>query len=634
MTGSTHGAGWSATSYVSPTGSRAVSLNGRDAKLLEGLMEHSQDAITLNDGVSRRFLAVSDSFCVLTGYSREELIGRTAREVGLIGDDPRRSAAVANAGHGIGAVIEPEVRRKDGTLREVEVSTLPLDDNNLVLTISRDVSERKRTERELAAHQEARFRAAAESTRDGLAFISPVRDDRGEITDFRFEYVNDAYCELVRFERRRLLGRRLDEVFPGFAGSGRFADCRQVSLTGEPCHTEDVAPGDVDSTPARAGRVLDVSIATMGEELVVSARDVTERRRVEAQLRASEQRFRDIVESAPDAIVIVNGEGEIMLVNTHAEKLFGYTREELVGHNQELLVPEPLWDVHQADRASYLTDPSPRPMASGLELVARRKDGSQVPVEISLGPLDVENTTLVCSTIRDVTERKHAEYELRASRERLLAEAERVAGIGSFERDLISDTVSFSDGMLAMYGRSAEELDGIAASRLGLVHPDDQEHVTQTIERAIAEQSSYSVEYRVIRPDGRVRNLRSHGDVAVDDNGQPTRVIGVVQDITDAKLTKEALRSTSAELERRANELQALALRTANEPPDMPRAPLTARQLEIMELVAQGLTNAQVGERLFVTEGTIKWHIRQILTKTNSRNRVEAIAHIFGGTPA
>jgi len=368
----------------------------------------------------------------------------------------------------------------------------------------------------------------------------------------------------------------------------------------------------------------------MGEELVVSARDVTERRRVEAQLRASEQRFRDIVESAPDAIVIVNGEGEIVLVNAHAEKLFGYSREELVGHSQELLVPEPLRGVHRDHRASYLTDASPRQMGTGLELFARRKDGSQVPVEISLSPLDIENTTLVCSTIRDVTERRHAERQLRASRERLLAEAERVAGIGSFERDLISDSVSFSDGMLAIYGRSAEAFDGTAASRLRLVHPDDQVRVTQTIERAIAEQSSYSVEYRTIRPDGRVRDLRCHGDVAVDDNGRPTRVIGVVQDITDAKLTKEALQSTSAELERRANELQALALRTANEPPDMPRAQLTARQLEIMELVAQGLTNAQVGERLFLTEGTIKWHIRQILSKTNSRNRTEAIAHILG----
>ena len=92
----------------------------------------------------------------------------------------------------------------------------------------------------------------------------------------------------------------------------------------------------------------------------------------------------------------------------------------------------------------------------------------------------------------------------------------------------------------------------------------------------------------------------------------------IVQDITDAKLAQEALQSTSADLERRATELQRLALLVDTDPPATPYAPLTPRQLEILRLVAQGHTSAAIAQRLFVTEGTIKWHVKQILAKTNS----------------
>jgi DNA-binding NarL/FixJ family response regulator len=103
-----------------------------------------------------------------------------------------------------------------------------------------------------------------------------------------------------------------------------------------------------------------------------------------------------------------------------------------------------------------------------------------------------------------------------------------------------------------------------------------------------------------------------------------------VQDITDARLAQEALQSTSADLERRATELQQLALLVATQPPATPHAPLTPRQLEILRLVAQGHTSAAIAARLFVTEGTIKWHVKQILAKTNSATRAEAVARVLG----
>ena len=218
---------------------------------------------------------------------------------------------------------------------------------------------------------------------------------------------------------------------------------------------------------------------------------------------------------------------------------------------------------------------------------------------------------------------------LRHSRARL-AEAERVARIGSAEWDLTNDHTTWSDGLFQIYGLTPEQFDPSSQGAQRRVYPDDREHVRQTLERAVAERSSFTLEYRAMRADGRVRTLRSQGEVDVDDAGAPIRVVAIVQDITDAKLAQEALQSTSADLERRANELQQLALRTANEPPATPHAPLTARQLEILRLIAQGLTNATIAERLVVTEGTIKFHVRKILAKTNSTNRAEAVARVLG----
>jgi PAS domain S-box-containing protein len=335
--------------------------------------------------------------------------------------------------------------------------------------------------------------------------------------------------------------------------------------------------------------------------------------------------YRALYEHSPDGVLFTVPDGTVLAASPAACQILGRTEAEICSLGRQGLadLTDERWPRILAERRR----------AGHARGIARmiRADGSPIEVEMSAQIFtDGAGEKRTCTIIRDVTERMTMERELRRSRERL-AEAEGVARMGSWEWDVAADRVSWSDGLFNLYGMTRDGFNPSQATGMEeRVYPDDRDRVRETLQRALAERSSFTLEYRGVRADGRVRTLRNRGEVIVDDLGEPIRVVGIAQDITDAKLAQEALQSTSSELERRATELQQLALRTGGGPEPQTHAPLTARQLQILRLVAEGLTSSEISRQLFLSEATVKWHVKQILTKTRSSNRAEAVARVFG----
>ncbi len=226
--------------------------------------------------------------------------------------------------------------------------------------------------------------------------------------------------------------------------------------------------------------------------------------------------------------------------------------------------------------------------------------------------------------VSDITERRRIEEEVERSRARL-AEAEQIARFGSWEWDVAENRVVWSDGLFAIYGLNPDEFEGRYQPSSERVHPEDRDRADAEVRRALETGEPIDLEYRIVRSDGRVRRLHSRAEVIVDADGHPIRLVGTAHDVTEARATAEALHQTAADLGRRAAELRRLTKPARGTSEEFART-LTARQIEILAFVAEGLTNAEIGERLFLAEGTVKWHVRQILRALGVTNRAQAVA--------
>jgi PAS domain S-box-containing protein len=282
--------------------------------------------------------------------------------------------------------------------------------------------------------------------------------------------------------------------------------------------------------------------------ILESNRDITQRKR-------EENKFRGLLESAPDAMVIVNRTGQVQLVNAQTEKMFGYSREEIIGRPVEIMIPRRLQADHRVHRSDYSRAPHARSMGVGLELFGLRKDGTEFPVEVSLSPLGTGEGTLIVSAIRDITDRKRAE-ELIKDTEAKLNLALESAQVGAWDLDLETDTAIRSTRHDQIFGYSAPLPHWGAGEFRKCVVAEDLEHVDSCFAEAMRT-GHFSMECRIRWPDDTIHWISAEGSVSRDETGQPVRMRGVVTDITERREAELALIRQREELDRYNSQLAA-----------------------------------------------------------------------------
>ncbi len=396
-------------------------------------------------------------------------------------------------------------------------------------------------ERRQAAETE--LRVAADSMLDGFGILSPVRDDAGEISDFRYRYVNDAYCAFVGFDRGLLLGHRVGELFPQFLDGERFELYRRVALTGEPFRTDEVQLPSTWAGTALASRVFDTVIASMGEDLVLSVRDITERKRAEAEL----AHVKTLLERTQQISKTGGWEYDVATGGlTWTDEVYRIYGIERTSDPPDVATTIAAYDQ---DSAPIIGAAFERLVAEGepydLELSLARADGQRIWVRTIGRPVfEGGRVVRVNGAIADITERKQAEQELR-----LRAELLDLAHDAVIVREPVESRVTFWNREAeTIYGYDrAEAVGRVTHELLATVFPESEE----AVDVALAQHGRWEGELRHRRKDGTVIAVSSRQALARDEHGQAVAIIALNSDVTDRRRAEQEIRTLNAELEQR-----------------------------------------------------------------------------------
>jgi len=271
--------------------------------------------------------------------------------------------------------------------------------------------------------------------------------------------------------------------------------------------------------------------------------DIARQKETADALRASEEKLQAITGSAPDAIILMDDQGEISYWNPAAARMFGYTAEEALGRDLHLfLAPEAYHEAYQRGFAAFRDTGTGPVVGKTFEFVAKKRDGSPFPIEISTSAINVKNQWHAAGIIRDITERKQAEQSLRESEEKYRNILENIEE-GYFEVDLAGNFTFFNDSICTMSGYSRSEVRGM--NNRAYTSPETAKRMFRVFSEIYRTGKSATIlDYEIIRKDGTMKTLELSASLMRDSAGQPVGFHGIVRDVTERKRADEALRES------------------------------------------------------------------------------------------
>lgn len=566
--------------------------------MLRLMVESAPSALILVDAKGTITL-VNRQTELLFGYTRADLVGKPVdmlvpQRFRGVHPGMRSGYAASPSQRAMGAGRDLYGLRKDGVEVPVEIGLTPIQtpDGMGVLAAVIDISERRRLEQ--SRHEsEQRYAELVDQAADGIL----VRRQDGGIV-----FANDALCRMLGYSREELLAMDMTALVA--------AEDRRSLQQAESLRVYETAFFERHMRH-KSGRGIPVEVSAhrlRNGDIQNILHDISERKQAEQALLDSEAHFRLVVESTPNALVMVDSQGTITLVNTQAEVLFGYQREELLGKSVDMLVPRQARTAHTDLRRNFTATPARRAMGAGRDLHGLRKDGSEVPIEIGLNSVTTGKGTWVLASIIDISERRRSEQALRDSEMlfRSLVEASTQAV-----------WVAEADGTVASMSDTFEQFTGIpfgpefSRQWTEAIHPDDREPAWEAWRRAAERGDVFAVGYRLRMHDGSYRSMEAYA-VPIRAPGHPVeRWIGTLTDVQDRKDYEEHLRSLPQHLlEAQETERR----RIARELHDEVGQALTASQIKLrdLEMQLQGKPQARDVADISSIVGTLLHQVRQM----------------------